>query len=178
MRVSLHLISLGLLLGIVVPGLGAQANPAPKPAAPPPAPAAKASPADIQREMDSVRTAVRVNRKKIVAGGMDLTTEEHQKFWPLYAEYRDSAAKQGDRLANIIMEYAANYNTLTDGQASKLMNDYAALDQDRIRLRAVYIKKFGEFLPPRKLMRYFQLENKLDAIMNYDLAATIPLPKQ
>ena len=171
---SLHLISLGLLLGTVVPGLGAQAKPAAKPAAP----AADTSTAAVRREMDSVRTAVKANRKKIVAGAMDLTTEEHQKFWPLYAEYRDSAAKSGDRLMNIIMEYAANYNTLTDGQAAKLMNDYAAMDQDRIRLRAVYVKKFGEFLPPRKLMRYFQLENKLDAIVNYDLAATIPLPKQ
>lgn len=178
---SLHLISLGLLLGTVVPGLGAQGNPAPKPAPTPaakPAPAADTSTAALRREMDSVRTAIRTNRKKIVAGAMDLTTEENQKFWPLYAEYRDSAAKHGDRLTNIIMEYAANYNTLTDGQASKLMNDYAALDQDRLNLRGAYVKKFAAFLPPRKLMRYFQLENKLDAIMNYDLAATIPLPKQ
>ena len=177
MRVSLHLASLGLLLGLVVPGLGAQGNPAAKPAAKPAAPAAQSS-ADAERAMDSIRTAVKANRKKIIAAGMDLTTEEHQKFWPLYAEYRDSAAIQGDRLMKIIMEYAKNYSTLTDAQATKLMADYAGLDQDRINLRAAYIKKFGAFLPPRKLMRYFQMENKLDAIVNYDLAATIPLPKE
>jgi lipopolysaccharide biosynthesis protein len=177
MRISLNHISLGLLLGIVVPGLGAQAKPPAKPAAKPAAPAAQSSTTANERAMDSVRTAVRANRKQIVAGGMDLTTEEHQKFWPLYAEYRDSVAKQGDRLTKIIMEYASNYNTLTDDQATKLMNDYAALDQDRINLRAAYVKKFGAFLPPKKLMRYFQIENKLDAIMNYDLAGTIPLPK-
>jgi hypothetical protein len=172
MRISLQYISLGLLLGVAVHGLGAQA----KPAANPVASAAQPSDADIQREMDAVRAEVRSDRKKIVAGGMDLTTEENQKFWPLYAEYRDSSSKQGERLTAIITEYARNYDTLTDQQATKLIYDYAKLDQDRINLRSAYVKKFGAFLPPKKLMRYFQIENKLDAIMNYDLAGAIPLP--
>jgi hypothetical protein len=172
MRISLQYISLGLLLGVAVPELGAQAKRVANPAAS----AAQPSDADIQREMDAVRAEVRTNRKKIVAGGMDLTTEENQKFWPLYAEYRDSSSKQGERLTAIITEYARNYDTLTDQQATKLIYDYAKLDQDRINLRGTYVKKFGAFLPPKKLMRYFQIENKLDAIMNYDLAGAIPLP--
>src|SRR5262245_38312698 len=111
MRISLHHVSLVSLLAFLAPALPAQATSAATPAAKPAAPAAAAQPsdADIQREMDSVRQVVRANRKKIIAGGMDLTTEENQKFWPLYAEYRDSSAKIGDRLGKIIMEYAKNY---------------------------------------------------------------------
>jgi hypothetical protein len=170
MRISLNKVSIVALLVFVAPVAGAQAKPASNPAA-------QASTADVEREMDSVRQVVRTNRKKIVAGAMDLTTEENQKFWPLYAEYRDLSAKQGDRLTRIITEYAQSYDTLSDAEATKLMTDYATLDQDRINLRGAYVKKFGAFLPPKKLMRYFQLENKLDAIMNYDLAASIPLPQ-
>jgi hypothetical protein len=170
MRISLHHIRAVALLAFVAPAAGAQAKPASNPAA-------QASTADVEREMDSVRQVVRTNRKKIVAGVMDLTTEENQKFWPLYAEYRDLNAKQGDRLTKIITEYAQSYDTLSDPEATKLMTDYATLDQDRINLRGAYVKKFAAFLPPKKLMRYFQLENKLDAIMNYDLAASIPLPQ-
>ena len=172
MRISFHYISLGLLLGVAAQGLGAQATPVQ-----PAASAAQPSEADLQREMDSVRAAVRSDRRKIVALAMDLTTDETQKFWPLYAEYRDLSTKQGDRLTAIIMEYGKNYSTLSDAQATKLMQDYAALDQDRINLRTTYVKKFAAFLPPKKLMRYFQLENKLDAIVNFDLAASIPLPQ-
>ena len=169
MRISLNHTTVMALLTFVAPAVGAQATPTTT--------AAQASTADVEREMDSVRQVARTNRKKIIAGGMDLTTEENQKFWPLYAEYRDSSTKQNDRLAKIIIEYAKNYDTLSDAQALKLMNDYATLDQDRINLRGAYVKKFGAFLPPKKLMRYFQMEQKLDAIMNYDIAATIPLPK-
>lgn len=170
MRNSLQYISMAALLASIAPAVGAQATPATTPAS-------QYTTADAEREMDSVRTIVRTNRQKVIAVGMDLTTEENQKFWPLYSEYRDASAKQGDRLTKIILEYANGYNTLSDAQATKLMNDYATLDQDRLNLRAAYVKKFAAFLPPRKLMRYFQMEQKLDAIMNYDLAATIPLPK-
>ncbi|HEY4670810.1 MAG TPA: hypothetical protein VN797_04500 [Gemmatimonadaceae bacterium] len=170
MRISLNKVGIVALLALIAPAAGAQAKPASTAAAP-------SSTADVEREMDSVRQIVRTNRKKIVAGAMDLTTEENQKFWPLYAEYRDLNAKQGDRLTKIITEYAQSYDTLTDPVATKLMTDYATLDQDRINLRSAYVKKFAAFLPPKKLMRYFQLENKLDAIMNYDLAASIPLPQ-
>ena len=170
MRILLHQLSVVALLSFVAPAARAQATPASNPAGQP-------SAADVEREMDSVRKIVRGNRQKVVAAAMDLTTEENQKFWPLYSEYRDLSAKQGDRLSTIIMEYARNYNTLSDAQATKLMTDYATLDQDRINLRTAYVKKFGAFLPPKKLMRYFQLETKLDAIMNYELAGAIPLPQ-
>lgn len=178
MRNSFHNISIGLLLGVLAAGLSAQAKPAAKPAQPAAKPAGQPDMAAAKREMDSVRMVVRSNRKKVVAAGLDLTTEENQKFWPLYAEYRDSVAKVGDRVSALIMDYAKNYQTLTDDQAAKLISDYQAMDQDRMNLRTTYMKKFGEFLPPKKLMRYFQTENKLDAIMNYDLAGEIPLPKQ
>jgi Spy/CpxP family protein refolding chaperone len=170
MRISLHHISVLSLLALVASTAGAQATPASTSAA-------GSSTADVERQMDSVRQIVRTNRKKIIAGGMDLTTQENQKFWPLYAEYRDSSQKQNDRLTKIILEYAKNYDTLTDPQAVKLMTDYANLDQDRLNLRGAYVKKFASFLPPKKLMRYFQLETKLDAMMNYDLAGSIPLPQ-
>ena len=169
MGISLHHIRLLALVAFVAPSVGAQATPT--------ATSTQVSAADLEREMDSVRQIVRSNRQKVIAGGMDLTTEENQKFWPLYSEYRDAAAKQGDRLTKIIMEYGKNYDALSDAQAVKLMNDYATLDQDRLNLRSAYVKKFAAILPPKKLMRYFQMEQKLDAIMNYDIAATIPLPK-
>jgi hypothetical protein len=170
MRISLHNVRVVALLAFVAPAARAQATPASNQPA-------TMSIAEAERQMDSVRQIVRSNRQKVVAGVMDLTTEENQKFWPLYSEYRDLSAKQGDRLSKIILEYAKDYDTLSDAQATKLMTDYATLDQDRINLRTAYVKKFGAFLPPKKLMRYFQLENKLDAIMNYDLAASVPLPQ-
>jgi len=207
MRISRYQISLllvGVLAPVLVaqqptqpaphPAAAPTAHPAAPPAAAPAAapaalpaaaPAAMPMPNDSvpqltpaqQRVMDSTRTAVRANRQKVVAANMDLTADENAKFWPLYREYRDSAGAISDRLFRLIARYGQQYNTLTDEQATRLMTDYAAIERDRMALRSAYIPKFGAILPPRKLVRYFQIENKLDAIINYDIAGEIPLVK-
>jgi hypothetical protein len=42
-------------------------------------------------------------------------------------------------------------------------------------VRQKHVKIFKKLLPPVKVARFFQLENKLDAVVNYELAQSIPL---
>ncbi|HUL04670.1 MAG TPA: hypothetical protein VLV16_15715, partial [Gemmatimonadales bacterium] len=131
----------------------------------------------VAAEMAATREKIRANRQKVVASSMDLTAAENEKFWPLYREYRDSMGVLGDRWVKMVSDYAQVYSKLTDQQAIRFLTEYTKYDSDRIVLRTTYIRKFGAILPPRKVMRYFQIENKLDAIINYDLAGEIPLAK-
>ena len=89
----------------------------------------------------------------------------------------DSVAKLNDRWWHLVADFSQTYKSLSDSQATRFLEDYTKYDQDRIALRTTYIKRFGEILPLRKVVRYFQVENKLDAIINYDLAGEIPLAK-
>jgi len=73
------------------------------------------------------------------------------------------------------VDYAAAYETMTDAIAKQLLNDSVKFEEQSLRLKKKYIKKFEKILPATKVTRYFQLENKLDAVVNYDLAAEIPL---
>jgi hypothetical protein len=45
------------------------------------------------------------------------------------------------------------------------------------KLRQAYLPKFRKVLPEIKVVRYYQIENKINAALNYDLAADIPLMK-
>src|SRR4029434_6258191 len=74
-----------------------------------------------------------------------------------------------------LKEYAATYNSMTDSQADKLMSNYMDFQKDKLNLEKDYVKKFKKILPTRKVARYFQLEHKLDAVIDYDLARAIPL---
>lgn len=131
----------------------------------------------VAAEMAATREKIRANRQKVVASSMDLTAAENEKFWPLYREYRDSVSKLNDRWWKIVSDYAQTYNKLSEAQATRFLNDYTQYDVDRIALRTAYIKKFGAILPQKKVLRYFHIENKLDAIINYDMAGEIPLAK-
>lgn len=131
----------------------------------------------IQERTELTRAALQSDRKAIVNQYMDLTPEENQVFWPLYKEYRSEAAKIDDRLAKIILDYGASYKkqNVTDEQAEQMLSDYLILEQERLDLKESYVPKFQQILPPIKVTRYFQLENKLDAVIDYDLAGNIPL---
>ena len=131
----------------------------------------------IQERVELTRSAIQADRKAIVNEYMDLTAEESQDFWPLYKEYRTQATKLNDRLAKIILDYGDSYReqSVSDEQAEQMLSDYLILEQDRLDLQDDYVAKFQEILPPIKVTRYFQLENKLDAIVDYDLAGNIPL---
>jgi hypothetical protein len=128
-------------------------------------------------EMAVTRERIRANRQKVVASSMDLTADENAKFWPLYREYRDSVALLTDRWVKMVADYSQVYKAISDSQAIRLMDEYTKYDMDRIALRTAYVQKFKAILPPRKVMRYFQIEKKLDAIIDYDLAGEIPLAK-
>ncbi len=127
--------------------------------------------------MQILREKIQADKKLVVAEAMDLTEGEAKAFWPVYQAYQKDLQALGDRMVKLIREYAAGYRTMTDDAAKKLLNDYVALEQDRLKLMQSYLPKFRSVLPQRKVARYYQIENKIRAAINYELASAIPLVK-
>jgi hypothetical protein len=83
----------------------------------------------------------------------------------------------GDRTIKLIEDYAANYQTMTDETAGKLLKEMMSIQGERVKVSEKYLPKFQKALPMTKVARFFQVENKIRAIVDYDLAAQIPLVK-
>jgi hypothetical protein len=142
--------------------------------APPQPPDAKA---EAMEEIRLTRVAIQAGRQAIVTEAMDLTPKEMETFWPLYREYRLEAAKVGDRVVALIERYAANYDTLTDETANKLLSDFVKIERARADLKAKFLPKFKKVLPATKVVRFYQLENKMDIVILNEMAEQIPLVK-
>jgi len=132
-------------------------------------------PVTAAEQIDIVRVATAAERKIMVMQEMNLTSREAEKFWPLYQTYRDEMRIVGDIRVRIITDYAASYSTMTNELAEELLDDYVDYMDQQQDLTRKYIKKFRTILPDRKVARYFQLEHKLDAAVDFELAARIPL---
>jgi len=116
-------------------------------------------------------------RKMIVARNIALDKGEEKAFWDLYDQYQKDIKKLGKKRIALIEEYAKAYKSksLTDIQALMLLNAHLLNEKMRSRKLNDYIQKFKEIIPPKKAVRLFQVENKMNAIINYELAAQIPL---
>ena len=130
---------------------------------------------DKWTEIQQLQADVKADRQAIVATNLPLTDTEARAFWPVYKEYRGDIEKLGDRAATLLTEYAANFETMTDEKASTFLKELMALERARVKVRESHGPKVLAVLPAVKAARFFQIENKLDAIVNMALASEIPL---
>jgi hypothetical protein len=135
---------------------------------------AAAKPADT---MQILREKLQADKKLLVAANMDLSEAEAKAFWPLYEEYQKELNKLNDRIAMVIVDYAKefNANTLTDAKATKLLEQSFAIDESEAKLKRAFLPKLAKALPGRKVARYMQLENKVRALVKYEIAGEVPL---
>jgi DNA-directed RNA polymerase subunit F len=127
--------------------------------------------------MQIVRDKLQADKKLLVAENMNLTQSEANAFWPVYESYQKELMALNDRAIKFIQNYAENFDKMTDNTAKKLVEDYLALENDRLKLKQSFLPKFAKVLPYTKVMRYYQLENKISAVVSFDLAGNIPLVK-
>jgi Spy/CpxP family protein refolding chaperone len=134
--------------------------------------------AQTQSDLEAQRAQIQSDRNAVVATELPLTTEQAAAFWPLYKQYRADMQKVGDRMVKLITDYANSYNTtLTDEQASALLKEFLAIQGETLKIKEQYSSRFGAILPPKSVLRFYQIENKLDAFLMKNVVAQIPLAK-
>jgi len=129
--------------------------------------------------MQILRDKVKADKKLIVAENMGLTDSEAKGFWPVYEAYQKDLMAINQRIGKLIVSYAEAYrdNTLTDEKAEKLIAELVGIQTAEAELQASYVSKLNKVLPAKKVARYLQIENKIRALVKYELAAEIPLVK-
>jgi hypothetical protein len=139
-----------------------------------------AGPARAQTDDDDIRltrAVVQTERQAVVAANLDLSDAESAVFWPLYAEYRTAVDLATDARVAVMKKYFASFETLTDDEASALLDDFFAYRKNLLETRMRYAKKMRKVLPGRTVARFFQIENKMDTIIEYEMAGEVPLIK-
>ena len=135
---------------------------------------AEDKPAD---NMQLVKEKIKADKKLFVADNMQLTEKESKGFWPVYESFQKDIGKHNEKLIKLIEDYAQNYETMTDQKAQAMTRDYLALEAARVKLLQSYVPKFSKVLGDKKTARYLQLENKINSVLRFELAANIPLVK-
>ncbi len=135
---------------------------------------AQDKPADT---MQAVLDAIRSNKKLLVMQNLQLSESEAKAFWPVYEQYQNELFLLRARSIKLMEDYANAYEKMTDDTAKKLLDDFMTIEALQLKLRQNYLPKFRKVLPSVKTARYYQIENKIQAALYYELAQSIPLVK-
>jgi len=126
-------------------------------------------------DLELTRKVLETERQAIVSNAIDLTEEEGKAFWPLYHKYQADRAKLRDRVAALVLSYAEAYPNVSTDEAAKMTKAVLEIQADEIELKQDYLDDFQKVLQSVKAARFYQLENKLDAAVNMELAKSVPL---
>ena len=130
----------------------------------------------MAEDSNQLRKEIMMDQKRlIIMDNMELTEEEGKAFWPVYEKHQEEIFQVNQRGAKLILAYAAAYQSLTDEQAEKLIDEYYDIQDDRLTVMKKLASDVGKVLPGKKAFRYMQVESKLLAIGRYELAKGIPL---
>ena len=129
--------------------------------------------------MEILMEKVKADKKLLVASNMDLTDAEAKSFWPLYEAYQKDLQQVNERLGKTIATYAEAYNqgkgTISNDTAKKLLHEVFSIEEQELKLKRANAEKVGKVLPAAKTTRYIQIENKIRAVIKFELARQIPL---
>jgi len=122
-----------------------------------------------------IRSIYQTDRQAFITQALPLTEKESADFWPLYRSYREDMEKIGDSLVKLVLDYRDSYPDLADKDAERLLKQYLALEKENGEKRAHYFKKAAGILPASKVLRWAQLESRMDLVLRLQLASAIPI---
>jgi hypothetical protein len=129
-------------------------------------------------EAGELRKKIIFDQKKLVViQNMEFTEKEKKEFWPVYQKFQEELFPLSQRTVELVLAYASVFQSLSDDQAAKIVEEYLTIQDSRQKIMRKYFKQFMKILPAKKVFRYLQIENKIAAAGRYELAQEIPLAK-
>jgi hypothetical protein len=131
--------------------------------------------AQLDQDVQLLRQDIRSKKKQMVAANLQLTDTEATKFWPVYDQYTAELVKINDEKYAVIKAYADAWGNMTDAQALDLTNRALGVEQNVTQLRMKYVPIFNKVIPGTKVATFFQIERRLQAVIDLQLASQLPL---
>jgi hypothetical protein len=132
----------------------------------------------VEKDLELLRRDLRSEKKKIIALNVPLTETEATKFWPVYDQYAAEMSKHYDQFYSVIKEYAANQKTLTDAQALSMVKRWSDIQVLLAQTRQKWVPLVENVIPGKKAALFFQIDRRLYALMDLQIASEVPLVLQ
>ena len=131
--------------------------------------------ANAQEDLRAASEVIKNQRKHYIEKVMQLTPQEKEAFWRLYAEYESGLAQIRAKRIELAIEFIKNHADFSDAEALDMLNQKLKIDGDELKFKQAYVAKFRQVLPGRKVVRLYQAENRFDTAATSELYRNVPV---
>ena len=132
----------------------------------------------IVKAQDDIRAAteaMNIQKRNYIETAMELTPVEKEAFSQVYAEYEAGLAAIEKKRVLLAAEFLANHDKLTDAGALDMLDRKLSIDREELAYKQSFVLRFMEILPGRKVLRFYQIENRLSTAATAELYRHIPV---
>jgi hypothetical protein len=124
--------------------------------------------------IEVARADIGADRAKIITQAMNFSDKDAAAFWPIYRKYEYQRSTVDDRRVAVIKEYAEKYSTMTDADAKSMAERMFDYESRLAALKKTYFKKFNKVLPALTVTKFFQLEHRIDLLVDMKVESSLP----
>jgi hypothetical protein len=140
-----------------------------------PVPARGAGDSMSESDFELMRSDIRTKKASLIADRMKFTDREASAFWPVYRQYEADLAAINDKKVSIMKDYMSRHEALTEQQAKQLAEDVFDVDQKTLDLREKCFGALEKAIPAKTIVRWLQLERRLQLLVDAQLAKDLPV---
>jgi hypothetical protein len=126
-------------------------------------------------DIEAILVELETNRKLLVEENMNLADEKKAGFWKVYDAYRTEIMVHEKQGLSLLREFRDHFDDLNNERAAKILANYFALEQETLTVRSSYIDNFTQVISQKQTLRFYQIENKLESIIQADISSVTPL---
>ena len=135
------------------------------------------NPSITDEDIVLLRQDLRAKKMQVIGQNMSLSDAEAQKFWPIYNHYVKDLQEVNNEKYDLLKQYAHMWSTMTDQDAVIYVRHWLEVDEEVQALRVKYVPVVYQVLPGKKAATFFQLDRRLNMIIDLQLFSQIPLAK-
>ena len=133
------------------------------------------NPAITDEDITLLRQDLRAKKMQVIGQNMSLSDTEAQKFWPIYNHYVKDLQEVNNQKYALLKQFAQMWATMTDQDAVIYVRNWLEVDGQAQALRLKYVPVVSQVLPGKKAATFFQLDRRLNMIIDLQLFSQIPL---
>ncbi len=130
---------------------------------------------NIRAYIELLRSDLKTSKSQVLGEVMQLDTDQATKFWPIHKEFEAEYSRLGDQIVSVITKYADTFDKMTDSVADQLAEQVLSIEQQRNALKKTFYARMKEALGGIVAMRFLQVENQLERIVDLQVAAGLPI---
>jgi len=133
------------------------------------------NPTTTEEDIALLRQDLRAKKMQVIGQNMSLSDAEAEKFWPIYNHYVKDLREVNNQKYALLKQYAEMWATMTDQDALIYVRNWLEADGQAQALRLKYVPVVSQVLPGKKAATFFQLDRRLNMIIDLQLFSQIPL---